>query len=852
MKKIFLLFSVIMISIFLVACGADLLEEDFNALEINKNIAFNEEKGREHELTLPDKGENGSEISWKSSDEKVIKVETNVKAIVFHAKEDKEVTLTANLTLDGESKSKKFDIKVGKEPFDSIDNIFTEDGNVAIEIGTNLRILDRVIAHTKTGFYLGDRSRSIYVESDLNPNMGSQVNVSGKLKKTGNKIFIEANENSFITNESIIEVLAPEKVSMTTLLEKDNVKAMSYGTSFLIEEMVLYNEGDNYFVTSGSERMDVSMETIEFRLNALDGIVGNKLIDVLGVLHSYDENWEFVLIEFGYRGLSSSEKVDEIADWIERQYPKNRSLDGVTQVFVPTTHPIYGGEIEMNFTAASPIIDAEGKVWPSIDAHLDVRVGYTITLDSGEVLSALPNGEGDRLPMVFEISSNAKDVHEIINEEVYSEGKANWDKNGRYDYEGVLNVKGEVISKQETFLPLMMRSRYFVVIKDVEKDVFITLNGDKNSDFHARYEVGEIIYLGGLKLGINGYKPMLTEVVDSTILSKVETVEEPYEIKYTDITYDEFMNLDKQNVDVYNEFYNIKDVYMCSYAARTETKVATKNMTGSCNQSISESENMGILIADVDVDSELGTFGIGEEENGIYKATEISHVYANLKGMAGMVASGLIEEATGDTGANTYAKSQPSFMTIEPIEKSDKNDSERQSLLQNYYEQWYKGDKKSFYLPEHYADAEQRIDRFTFLFAEIYNTLEINLTCYGDTICGISNDNVPKVYETSTYLTGKMIEKVDYEGYEENGEKVVNSDGILLTPSGDIMYTEFSTKITVTIYSNADKTTVAETFEIDLGNKKIAPKPAEFGTGLTMPINELLIDAVFENKYKKQ
>ena len=75
-------------------------------------------------ITLPSVGENGAAITWTSSDEAVVSTEeienegylSAPAGVVTRGAEDTKVTLTATVTLNGESAVKTFDLNVKAAP----------------------------------------------------------------------------------------------------------------------------------------------------------------------------------------------------------------------------------------------------------------------------------------------------------------------------------------------------------------------------------------------------------------------------------------------------------------------------------------------------------------------------------------------------------------------------------------------------------------------------------------------------------------------------------------------------------------------------------------------------------------
>lgn len=800
MRKIFGLVSILGILIFFAACDLSgdstggKLNEAYEALNIEGNVEYN--GAGVDELSFLPKTENGTNVKWTSSDETVIRTDGKV----FHYLEDKMVTVTAELSFEGETKEKTFEVTVKKIDDDvTLSQVFeAQDESQVVSLSTVHGVL-------KTGFYVNDGLKTIFVESNVeNVVLGGMAFVSGVKKTSGSQMYIEANEKTsfYLGTSGNVEVPTTKK-PMVVVAGANPEIADTYGTKFTTDA-VLQKEGDEFFLTSYPEYVKAAVNSTESTVQELTNNLGKKA-EFSGMYHkNVDGIWEIVVLATAFDDLDNTAKILEISKWLTTKFPSDGFIDGITQLDLPSTHPVYGGEIEWGTDGTHGIIDKNGVVSAPIVDNFDIQLTYTIALN-GESVTSSPDGQVR--PIILKMSSMIMDVREVANEEKYNEAKTQWSSTGYFEFAANYHVKGEVISYKKVKDP-NTGERYAILMRDLETEDIITYMGNKNDSDNEDFNVGDIVTLSDVKLITLGKKLFITQkIVNGMIQGSVFEVEAQSNpdltITYVPVTVDEFMALDFEDFSTYNKLYEVKDAYVCAedYDSRNVT-FTTSGVTTRGECASSSFAQQGFAIYSDSLDSNLDQYnGEAYKTAGKYKSQDLANVFATHKGYAW----GL------DYKFDVFTNGLTSFVTTDYAENSEKNVTYRNDLFANLYEYEYSREFASILIYD-MMPGLVGTKKFTTEFIGVYAKPTVNISCSGDTTCynleengESASDVVPRVY--LSVLSGNIALKVIRDS---------NDDGF---------NTEFSTTISFEFYDETGEN-VLDTWELNLGDKVILPGTA--------------------------
>ncbi len=779
MKKILILFSVLCVFLFVSACNEESnLEKDYNLLDVETilNYEVADLTPGVTELTLVTKATNGSSVEWTSSDEIVIN--TSGSGMAFHKLEDKVVTLTAKLSNGTDSKEKKFVVTVK-----SVSNVNTIEQAYEAQDDNEVVMFGQVKGILQDGFYIGDGSKSIFIQSELNNIViGGDVYVSGVKKMSNSKIFIEDSGKSSFHLGTSEELLAPTKQIFNTIASSNPLDLKNYGRLFSTDAVLQSSDNDNeYIITNYPSYMKISKSTSQAVLEKIEENLGKK-VAVFGILHeNVDDIWEVALYEVTFEDLSVNDKILEISKWLITNFPSDGSLDGMRQVYLPTTHPVYGGEIVWGLSETQGIISENGTISPPFADNYNIKLMYTIVLDG---ISETTTENGMIRPIILSMSSMILDVHEVMTRENYDIAKANWNLKGNYTFDGLYHVKGEVVSHQTIRVPGGVR-RYSIVIKDLQTADIISFSGLSRAIEHDSYGVGDIVTYSDISLRAVGNKLMFVQSsVQGVITGYVHSVEKQenfvLDINYEEISAQDFVDLDMENFDTYNKFYHIKDTYLCR--ADNEGKLSTTKITSQkdCTSGSFASEGFITVNAkDARLDILDGEGNATYRENGDYKVDDLSHVFVNQKGY--------VDVKSYDVGS--YMAGIKTFVSSEYAEKSSKNIEAGIELLEDMYVNLYSSNLFVSYVIYDMTFGKTGYYRFSNDFIGLYSKATFTLECYEATEC-VEGDGGPRVYQES-FGENEIIRVIndleiggnntkfklilEFQLYDENGELVGDS-----------------------------------------------------------------------------
>lgn len=319
--KLLSLAVVVVLSLTLAACdnkkGNEALEEAHSALLLSgdtDNITDN--------LFLPAQGKNQVTITWSSSNTAVIANDGKVTRPENGAG-NAVVTLTATLTLDKDTMTKEFRVRVLEKPAaigGTVAGVLAQKKDTAV-------VLEGVTVTgiVEDGYYVSDSTGSIFIFQTPT----DEVKVGDKVNLMGNfTLYYDQPEVDQVSGYTVVSsdntLPAAVETTIANIVAFDTKDRTVYAKLYTVEGTVLVEVDGSYtnvrLVDDAGNKIDVNYKSEQDAVKALEG----KKVKVNIILHSYRSDITMWRVSF----LNNEGDIEEI------QLPPQQLIDNAKETIV--------------------------------------------------------------------------------------------------------------------------------------------------------------------------------------------------------------------------------------------------------------------------------------------------------------------------------------------------------------------------------------------------------------------------------------------------------------------------------------------------------------------------------------
>jgi predicted extracellular nuclease len=371
--KILTLAIVLTLSLTLAACGKDdsgnseLLEEDKTTLMLADDL-----RNLVDNITLPTTGKNGSTVTWSSSNTDALANDGTVTRPA-NGEGDAVLTLTATLTLDGESVTKDFKVRVLEAP-EEIG--VTVAGVLAQSKGTQVVLKGvTVFGIIDDGYYVYDSTGFMFVfgtPSD-DVNIGDKVNLMG-----GYTIYYDQPELEKPSGYTVVSsdntLPTPEVTTIADIVAYDTTNKAIYAKYLQVEGFVNIDGQDAYIVDGEGNKLQINYKSEADAVKEYEG----KKVRINLVLHTYRSDAKAWRMSF----LDLDGDIEEVVLTEQEQLNNAKESLSLRKQYASNIElPTSKGNVAISWSSSNAAVLAnDGTVVRPTDATVEVTLTATLTI----------------------------------------------------------------------------------------------------------------------------------------------------------------------------------------------------------------------------------------------------------------------------------------------------------------------------------------------------------------------------------------------------------------------------------------------------------------------------------------